>query len=110
MVREDQAADRAIGATSRHLQLSPHALRYYEHVGLATATRDSVGHRRRTPATIRRLLLLTRMQASGGSSMGARANPSSARSSASTSASVSAASIAPKHVDRWTRTVPVPDS
>ncbi|RAX19389.1 MULTISPECIES: MerR family transcriptional regulator [Actinomyces] len=65
LVRDDQAADWDIGTTARHLQLSPHTLRYYERVGLVTVTRDSVGHRRYTPATIRRLVFLARMRASG---------------------------------------------
>ncbi|WP_338063819.1 MerR family transcriptional regulator [Actinomyces ruminis] len=65
LARDDRAADWDIGTTARHLQVSPHTLRYYERVGLITVARNAVGHRRYTPAVVRRLVFLTRMRASG---------------------------------------------
>lgn len=54
-----------IATTATHLGVSAHTLRYYERAGLITIPRESSGHRRFDESTVRRLVFLTRMRASG---------------------------------------------
>ncbi len=65
LAREDDQGDWDIATTAAHLGLSPHTLRYYERAGLLRVPRDTAGHRRFDAPTIRRLVFLTRMRASG---------------------------------------------
>lgn len=65
LIRADDANDWDVSTTARHLQVSPHTLRYYERIGLVTVRRDALGHRRYDPGTVRRLVFLIRMRASG---------------------------------------------
>ena len=65
LVCADDADDWDVSTTARHLQVSPHTLRYYERIGLVTVRRDALGHRRYDPGTVRRLVFLIRMRSSG---------------------------------------------
>ena len=65
LVRADDADDWDVSTTARHLQVSPHTLRYYERIGLVTVRRDELGHRRYDPSAVRRLVFLIRMRISG---------------------------------------------
>lgn len=64
LARTDDA-DWDITTTARHLDVSPHTLRYYERIGLLHVPRDGAGHRRYDAAAVRRLVFLTRMRTSG---------------------------------------------
>lgn len=63
LVRDDAAAAWDIGAAARHLEVSPHTLRYYERAGLIAVARNAAGRRRYDAGTIRRLVFITRMRA-----------------------------------------------
>lgn len=65
LTRADSADDWDITATAQHLGVSPHTLRYYERASLVTIPRDHAGHRRFDAPTVRRLVFLARMRASG---------------------------------------------
>ncbi|BBH70735.1 transcriptional regulator [Actinoplanes sp. OR16] len=54
-----------IATAARHLEVSPHTLRYYERIGLVSVPRNQAGHREYDAAAIRRLVFLTRMRTSG---------------------------------------------
>ncbi len=65
LIRDDQATAWGISTVAAHLQVSPHTLRYYEHIGLLTVPRDPSGRRSYDAAAVRRLVFLTRMRRSG---------------------------------------------
>lgn len=64
LARTDDA-DWDIATAARHLDVSPHTVRYYERIGLLDIPRDEAGHRRFDAATVRRLVFLIRMRTSG---------------------------------------------
>lgn len=65
LTRADSEEDWDISAAAEHLGVSPHTLRYYERADLVVIPRDQAGHRRFDAPTVRRLVFLTRMRASG---------------------------------------------
>lgn len=65
IARDDSEEDWDVSTVSRHLRVSPHTLRYYERAGLLAVPRDRSGRRRFDAPTVRRLVFLTRMRASG---------------------------------------------
>lgn len=65
LTRADSEEDWGIAAAAEHLGVSPHTLRYYERIGRVVIPRDHAGHRRFDAPTVRRLVFLTRMRASG---------------------------------------------
>ncbi|MGF0118691.1 MerR family transcriptional regulator [Promicromonospora sp. Marseille-Q5078] len=65
LARDDDATEWDIATTAKHLEVSPHTLRYYERTGLVRVARDAAGHRRYDAPAVRRLVFLTRMRTSG---------------------------------------------
>ena len=65
LVREDDGGSWDIATMARHVGVSPHTLRYYERIGLIEVARDRAGHRMYGPATVRRVVFLTRMRTAG---------------------------------------------
>jgi DNA-binding transcriptional MerR regulator len=65
LVREEESAPLDIRTMADRVGVSPHALRYYERVGLIEVDRDSAGHRVYNAAAVRRVVFLTRMRVSG---------------------------------------------
>lgn len=65
LVRGDECPPWDIAAMAEHVGVSPHTLRYYERIGLIDVGRDASGHRRYDPATVRRVVFLTRMRTAG---------------------------------------------
>lgn len=65
LVHDDRSTSWDITTAATHLRVSPHSLRYYERIGLLTVARDRAGHRRYDAASVRRLVFITRMRASG---------------------------------------------
>lgn len=65
LARDDDATEWDIATTAKHLEVSPHTLRYYERIDLVRVGRDAAGHRRYDAPAVRRLVFLTRMRTSG---------------------------------------------
>ena len=62
---EAGALPKTIAEAAALTGLSSYTLRYYEDVGLVRPPRDGSGHRAYDAATLRRLVFITRMRASG---------------------------------------------
>ena len=65
LTRADGEDDWDIATAAEHLGVSVHTIRYYERAGLVTIPRGRAGHRRFDAPTVRRLVFLMRMRASG---------------------------------------------
>ena len=65
LVRGDDCVPWDIATMAQHVDVSPHTLRYYERIGLIDVGRDSSGRRVYDPATVRRVVFLTRMRTAG---------------------------------------------
>jgi DNA-binding transcriptional MerR regulator len=62
---EADALPKTIAEAAALTRLSSYTLRYYEDVGLVRPPRNGSGHRAYDAATLRRLVFITRMRASG---------------------------------------------
>ncbi|HIW31036.1 MAG TPA: MerR family transcriptional regulator [Candidatus Luteococcus avicola] len=65
LVRDDPTTWWDIAEAADRLDVTTHALRYYERIGMVGVPRDAAGHRRYDSPDIRRLVFIGRMRMAG---------------------------------------------